>query len=687
MKIIKQLERILKVYYEDPNELKRRALFILHEFEEQGYCQYFLTKDESIILLRDERRPPFRLRKFLKSPFPYLSNMEYFGLESGPWNEELAAYGIKCRSKYGDYPHSKGGSRIHLIQHWSLNNRCNQYLKQQYKRLLHYRTSQQYHLYWKLSYHLMLYSWSFKLACFNNWCPRWYKELSLKTYQSIWSGLKTILEFKELRTIVQNVWIESPKGKWRQLGIPPQSWRLYLHMLNMFLSYLFEPSLSSETTHGFVFNRGCKSWWESLLWGNYLTRFQWIYEVDLTSGFPNLSRHGVREALKSSGLVPEKFQNLILLPLTSPLKESQTFPTLSTYIENQENQFWRHSDRSVHMGLGISPILFVITLDWVFKSIGFEHKEMKYKAYCDDLSFYFNSNYLPYFQILSGFSKLDLLIEILSGRNPLMTYFNNHPLMKKTGLQFCQHKSSLIRAFGIWLKPFRSLGLSLYCPTNYETQMSFLYDGKQPSLHLKAHTRGRGLNPITGKASTLPSHTKLSDLNSGTKPSIEFSHLLSDYRKYFGFFLSKLYGGKASLYKPHTWKHDIKRYSPLGQLLFKHQINSTLGKLEQWTVYNSGSKMNKLLLGLISGESEAKWFKRLDKGLYKQLYLNWKIPLDVLENLRITNPLPPYQDHPFPENESFNKLADLQLSEERIKEYSMMYEKMQKLPHNQTKPQ
>ena len=40
------------------------------------------------------------------------------------------------------------------------------------------------------------------------------------------------------------------------------SWSLYLHMLNGFISisYIYEPKLDPPIYHGFIFNRGCKSW-------------------------------------------------------------------------------------------------------------------------------------------------------------------------------------------------------------------------------------------------------------------------------------------------------------------------------------------------------------------------------------------------------------------------------------------
>lgn len=77
-----------------------------------------------------------------------------------------------------------------------------------------------------------------------------------------------------------------------------------MHMLNMFISYIYCPSLSPEIYDGFLYNRGCKSWWENLLWGPLLEKYPYIFECDFSSGFPYLNLHSVQQALLSDGLLP-----------------------------------------------------------------------------------------------------------------------------------------------------------------------------------------------------------------------------------------------------------------------------------------------------------------------------------------------------------------------------------------------
>ena len=112
--------------------------------------------------------------------------------------------------------------------------------------------------------------------------------------------------------------------------------------------------------------------------------------MDISSGFPNLSLTAVTTALTNSRKIPPQIINLILTHLSSPCTPSSTFPTLETLIEHNENLPWRNSSRSVPMGLGISPILFVYTLYYFFSSSGLQSSRLQERWYADDISLFFD---------------------------------------------------------------------------------------------------------------------------------------------------------------------------------------------------------------------------------------------------------------------------------------------------------
>ena len=678
MTIIKNLERILKVYYPKPKELNSKVQEILLKFEDQGYLRYSLTGRESLILLKDERDSPYKLRKYRLSPFPFVTNLELFSTTVGEWHQELLDYGIKSRLKSPEgQPTSRIGTHIFLIENHNVNSSCNWYLKKQYRRLESYRETSNYTAYWNLSLSLLRHSWSFKIACLNNWQPTWYKTLTLQELKKIFRNLIRILDLEEMTTTITNVWIESPKGKWRQLGVPGKAWRWYLHMLNMFISYLYDPVLSPAQYDGFIFNRGTKSWWVNTLWSPLLDTYGWIIEADIASGFPNLQLEKVYQALKEGGKIPDQVINLILTPLFSKVKRAASYPTLTTFIEDMENERWRNSNRSVHMGLGISPILFVITLDWALKKLNLLGKDFQYKFYADDGSFYFTLGWLKKLYLEHNHSISDYIHVLLEFRNPIISYLNSQPILRESGIQFCEQKSHFVRIQWLWTCSFNSLGLSLYSPLSIMGQLTKYILDEVIELKLRGNTRGRGYNPKTEKASTLPSRKELESIGkSGLIMTLE--KLKRNWRKYFGLILSKLYGGQPN--KPDTfkWKDKVSRKSLLGTLL-RRGLNKSLSKSLRWTEYNSGSRCNKLLLGSLRGDHESRWVTEfgldLERGFlsilrnkkgYRLLY-----PLTVNP---ITNP-----DRGLPEDTYFRKISEIRLSPSKYEYYKMKYEALTRL--------
>lgn len=592
----------------------------------------------------------------------------------GSWNYELKSYGIKTRTTSKDHSTpTSWGTKIFLVRHDTVLSSGNSYLRKQYHRLQQYRDHGLIIEYWQLVWKLMTTSTCFRLACLNSWQPRWYKEFSIKELNHIWKGLHQILSLSQIQTKIYNVWVESPKGKWRQLGVPPKSWRLYLHMLNQSLSYVYSPKLDSSLYDGFLYNRGCHTWWKDVLWNGVLECYSSLMEVDLSSGFPNLNRSSVYEALTKDGLVPPSIINLILNYLSSPLVESKTFPTLETYIENQENQGWRHGPRSVHMGLGISPILFVITCRWAMNQIKLltpQPGEFTYKSYADDFSFYFNTKWLYSFYRESGESLIDLLLSLYEGNNPILTYLNSHPLLCKVGIKFCLTKSGLVRFWGIWLKPYKSLGLCLYTSQSYFEQILNKFLDEPISLDLRASTRGRGSNPITGKRGTNPQNSILNYRRTSDGSDLNLEKLISQYKPYFGLLMSKLYNPKEPLRSFRLSK--IQPRSILG-FLYKFKLNPTLPKSERLNLYNSGSKLNKLLLNINSSTSNPILVHLPSLG--QKIRLSWR-PIDydiISKQIPLPNYLTEYKSLP---NHYFHKFSELNICKEKMEKYKDEYLKL-----------
>lgn len=608
------------------------------------------------------------LRRFPNSPFPLLSNLESFSNTIGSINEELLSYGLQTRERLEDHPDnwSDVGTQVHLIYHTTLNSKGNRYLRRQYKRLNQYRNQRDWKSYWQHSWTLMQHSLIFRISSLNSWKPLWYKELEPWKIGKIFKHLNRILSFTELQTQIRNVWIESPKGKWRQLGIPPMSWRLYLHMLNMFISYLYDPSLPKHLYDGFLFGRGCKSWWENLLWSPLLQEYPHLLEVDLSSGFPNLSLHTVRKALINDGMIPLSIINLILTHLRSPLKESETFPTLETFIENQMNRSWRTGERSVHMGLGISPILFVISLNWVLRKQNLLNKDLIYKWYADDGSFYLTTK--GALNLLKNKNLKWIITQLLRGQNPLISNLNEEELLKQSGIKFCPKKSRFVKLFHIWITPYISLGLKLSTPQSIAHQLWSRLRGLNTTLNLSGHTRGRSANPLTGKQSTEPSRKPLNLPNSKNTSTLNLSLLKEKYRLYFGLIQSYLY--------THSNLRQVSKNlintSLLGILKDRMKWKKNRKIQLPLSLYNSGSKLTELLIQLQDKNNPPPLEYKLLYPNIRTLHLKWSRPLLEVTNLKIPNPLK--EEDKLDETDYFRKYSELQLNASEIQQWKNKYD-------------
>jgi len=620
------------------------------------------------------------LRTYPNSPLPLLTNLEYFRHSCGEWNESLSPYQLKTRVKYDDPEtnSSKSSIDLYVILSETINSKGNSYLRRQYKRLEQYRNKGEFSLYWQESWRLLRKSWSYKIAILNSWKPTWYKELSSKELNRIWQTLNSILNLNQRITTIRNVWIESPKNKWRQLGITNKGWRLYFHSINSFLSYLYEPYLSKDHYHGFIYNRGCKSWWEQLLWSPILQIYDWIYELDFSSGFPNLHLHFVRKVLKSDGLIPENLINLFLTHMNSPLQESHLFPTFESYVENKYNRTWRHSERSVHMGIGLSPLLYVISLNWVLKQIfPTSRTHQTHRSYADDLSFYFTTKGLTEFIIkiwpfnLTNYKPL--LLKLLSGHQFITLSLNNLELFREAGLKVCQQKSGFVRIKGLWLTYYKSLGLKLTFPPAYLQLINWILD--RPTLpELEACTRGRGPNPIKRSLARAPSNLKLKiPSTDSSQADLDLNEMLTNYRPYFGLIQSKLYLGEYN--SSTSTKKSLRATLKPGSILYEFSRSTKYFKSLSINLHNGGERMSSLIYALIKEDPESYKYIVRYPSLTKRLKPRWRPkPLDILKE-EIKNPLNATKSYnPLNwESDYFTKYSELNLTPEMIHELRKEY--------------
>jgi hypothetical protein len=101
------------------------------------------------------------------------------------------------------------------------------------------------------------------------------------------------------------------------------------------------------------------------------------------------------------------------------------------------------------MGLGFSPILFVIGLHYILTKEGISNMYLQYRSYADDCSIYFTLQGLYILITKQGKSLFWILKELINGRNLIISLLNNNPAFKKAGLKLDLRKSRIVRLCGI----------------------------------------------------------------------------------------------------------------------------------------------------------------------------------------------------------------------------------------------
>lgn len=326
------------------------------------------------------------------------------------------------------------------------------------------------------------------------------------------------------------------------------------------------------------------------------------------------------------------------------------------------------------MGLGISPILFVITLNWALTQERIENKNLSYKWYADDGSFYFNLIGLIKLINQKAESKIWLLKELLLGRNVLVSLLNEIPLFRETGIKFCPQKSSLVRIFGLWLKPYQSLGLSLYTNMSILNQLKSLILGKSIPLELMGWTRGRGANPLKGKRETFPSRTKLAYKKRKEESEyLNLTKLLADYKDYFGLLIARLYSNEEK--KPEfTPTTPLKKGSILWELKRRLRMKSNRDLAISLNVYNSGCKLNELLLRINNSEQIPSEWLILNSNLVREFKVAWKINCLVEQELNsLKNPLPLKENEELTNLSYFKKYSEIKLDDKELRKFQEDY--------------
>lgn len=118
--------------------------------------------------------------------------------------------------------------------------------------------------FWSLAILIMQRSNIFKSLMLHEVNPHWHRAMTLKEVYLLinkcnlyWETLPVTLKYKRVY-IPKTMGEDGEVKKWRPLGVPTVSWRIYLHSLQQFLMIFLKDRIS-EYQHGFYKGRGTKT--------------------------------------------------------------------------------------------------------------------------------------------------------------------------------------------------------------------------------------------------------------------------------------------------------------------------------------------------------------------------------------------------------------------------------------------
>jgi hypothetical protein len=348
--------------------------------------------------------------------------------------------------------------------------------------------------YWRQAGMLMT-SKAFILTSMNHVIKGWEKNQSVEDVSRILKEVVEIVRTRPIRMDYLRVYIDKDmtgSGVKRPLGVPPVSWRIYLHMLNAVLVWWTIKNLPVEQ-HAYQPGKGTWTAWQSLM--KKLVRSN-IYEFDLSNFFGNVDLRYNCARMKGIG-VPEEMADYLY-------KLNQSIVGLRGCGWGGEDKVDETIHRRIVWNTDGSPNPN-LALDTRRKLCACVHcgsdpglRVMEEKRLLDQGFAFKQEKGVPQGASTScGLSILNL--GNLFSWNPGMIMYADDGLVfpnsaddnirltyERAGIVKAEHKSSWVKKNGAWEKSLKFLGLE-YIPAGVQDK-----DGGEPQDYprLRGYTRG-----------------------------------------------------------------------------------------------------------------------------------------------------------------------------------------------------
>jgi hypothetical protein len=235
-------------------------------------------------------------------PFKRIPNIRDLRVRLGKLDETLLKHGLKKRK----------GTKLEF-EKWH-NRPQNRYLEWSSIRLN--RSVHNPRKFWRIGEYLLRRSTTYGMSCLYKVMPNWPRKVGLTTVKKIWTEYESIRKERGYKLIdLKRIYVPKDGGKWRPIGSPTISWRMYLCGWGWLLSiYLYDHI--SRHQHGFIPNRGTLTAWSDVM--SKVEKCQGIWEYDLKQCFEQIKIGKIISLLREIGMPEPLLQELHTLNSSYP---------------------------------------------------------------------------------------------------------------------------------------------------------------------------------------------------------------------------------------------------------------------------------------------------------------------------------------------------------------------------------
>lgn len=438
------------------------------------------------------------------------------------------------------------------------NSSYNRYIKHQFARIERYSKLNP-TIAWRVGINLIRRSNVFLTMAFNHVFPKWHREMKLSSVLALARRVRKLTNNLNSKLIFTREYILKPNGKIRPLGVPTPAWRLYLHMLNIILTFYLEAGdYGHPSQHGFRPGRGTLTAWKVIL--EKVIYAKDIFEFDLKGYFDSINIGYIDEML-SKIKVPTGVRAMLYYFNSSPCivrppylmnEHEHTLKRLHHKNMGCQELYMSTKDKTyskifgVPQGAPTSPALANLAMHESILSRPTQGNPLESLAYADDGLWYGNIT------------------------QPLITPNTG---MVRGNITINTNKSGWVKKDGIWLKPLKFLGLEYNGITN------ILKAATRNGAELK-YNKTKLIEDQLEKLNFDKWYEGKPSGNKWYKSTETWENLIKS--KLFGFIQSRLYQGKWNL---DDLKQSFKLDPKSGSLIEK--FYETKVNEEKLTVFNS----------------------------------------------------------------------------------------------------